>query len=181
MRCRELLEYLGTMEKKTTKAVEWIIGILNKHNIPYQIAGGFAAKLYGSERKLHDIDIPDKDFPIILPEISQYIIYGPDRYVDGKWDCYLITLDYNGQEIDICGADTLRINNKARTEWLEWPTAFNTLDMIVEGVLVKVLHPQELIKYKKELDGEHQEIDIDAAEKYLLKHTKASVSQQKYS
>ena len=172
------------MEEKTKNALRWIIGILNKHRIQYQIAGGFAAKLYGSERKLNDIDIDvrDKDIPIILPEISKYLTLGPDRYIDGKWDCYLATLNYHGQEIDICGADTLRISNKARTEWIAWAVAFNTVDMAIGGTLIKVLRPQELINYKKELDGEHQQIDIEAAKSYLLKHTaEASTSLQKSS
>jgi hypothetical protein len=38
-------------------ALRWIIGILDRHNIQYQITGGFAAKLYGSSREVNDIDI----------------------------------------------------------------------------------------------------------------------------
>ena len=44
-------------QEKTVDALRWIVGILEKKNILYQISGGFAAKLYGSSRPLNDIDI----------------------------------------------------------------------------------------------------------------------------
>ena len=106
------------LEEKTKKALSWIIEILNRHKIDYQIAGGFAAKVYGSTRILNDIDIDisEKYFPVILTEINPYIIYGPSRFIDGKWDLELVTLNYNGQEIDISGAETILMSNKERTE-----------------------------------------------------------------
>ena len=41
---------MQTFDEKTIDALKWIVGILNKHNIPYRIGGGFAAKMYGSSR-----------------------------------------------------------------------------------------------------------------------------------
>ena|ERR1035437_326823 len=155
---------------KTEKALRWIIGILNDHKIDYQISGGFAGKMFGSKRELHDIDIDirEKYFPVILPEISQYIIYGPERYKDAKWDDELITLNYEGQEIDISGIDTLKISNKERTKWIPYPNFLSeTLDMKFNGFDIKVINPKYFIEYKKELDGDHQLEDIKAAEEYL--------------
>jgi hypothetical protein len=158
------------MEVKTTQALQWIVGILNEHEIQYQITGGLAAKLYGSARNLNDIDIdiPEIHFETILPQISQYIIEGPARYNDGKWDGEFITLNYQGQEIDIGGIGTLRISNKERTKWIPYANhSLDTQDIQICSLIVKVILPQKLIEYKKELDGDHQQIDIRAAEEYL--------------
>lgn len=158
-------------DAKTIEALRWIVSILDKNKVEYQISGGFAAKLYDSSRELNDIDfeISEKYFPKILPEISQYIIYGPERFKDAKWDCYRVTLDYFGQKIDITGADTLRMSNKERTKWITYDNyVFDSLDANVEDVNIKVISPQELIDYKKELDGDHQLEDIRAINKYLV-------------
>ncbi len=125
------------MEDKTINALQWMVGILNKHKIEYQIAGGFAAKVFGSLRPLNDIDfdIHDNDFSKILPEIKPYIIFGPTRYKDDKWDTELITLNYFGQEIDISGADTLKMSNKERTKWISYgKSSFNAIPLTIGGL-----------------------------------------------
>src|SRR5690348_12670369 len=49
---------LITLKNKDTKsALHWIVNILKKLNINFQIAGGLAANIYGADRPLHDIDI----------------------------------------------------------------------------------------------------------------------------
>ncbi len=73
------------METRDTEAAfRWIVGLFKKHQIPFQIAGGFAARAYGVQRELHDIDfdIPEADFEKILPEVRPYIIHGPTQYKD---------------------------------------------------------------------------------------------------
>lgn len=157
-------------EEKTITALKWIIEILSKKNIPYQISGGFAAKMYGSNRSLNDIDIdiPESTLNLILEEVTPYITYPLQQYKDGKWDMQLMTLNYNGQEIDIGGGENAKISNKERTAWLKLPVDFsNTTNITIEGIQVSFISPEKLIEYKKHLDGEHQKEDIDATEYYI--------------
>ena len=150
---------------KTQNALFWITNILNKKNIPFQISGGFAAKIYGSPRPLNDIDvdIPDVNFPDIYNDIKPYLIYGPDHYLDEKWDAQLATLNYEGQEIDITGATNCKISNKKKDAWLPYPCDFNKVSyMEIFGIKVPVISKDALVAYKKELDGEQQIIDIEA-------------------
>ena len=88
-----------SLEEKTVRALGWIIEILNRHKIEYQISGGLAGKIFGSERELHDIDIDisKKYFNKILPDISDYIIYGPAHYKDAK----SLDIDLNGIKIKV--------------------------------------------------------------------------------
>lgn len=163
------------MEDRQADALRWIVKILDKHNVPYRIGGGFAAKVYGSPRPLNDIDISmsGKFFPKILPEISKYITHDLEHYLNEKWDCDTLSLEYNGQEIDITDVDTLRMSNKERTKWLipkELYRKFEPMRVTVEGIEVSLLHPRDLVAYKKELDGDHQLVDIKAVEEYIIEH-----------
>ena len=38
-------------------AAKWIVSQLRERNIPFLICGGLAARGYGSQRDLHDIDL----------------------------------------------------------------------------------------------------------------------------
>ncbi|MEK7635353.1 MAG: hypothetical protein AAB446_02920 [Patescibacteria group bacterium] len=161
------------MEGKTLNALHWIVDILTKHNVPYRIGGGFAAHIYGANRPINDIDItfPGKYFPDILPEISDYITYELKHYSDEKWDCDGLTLEYEGQEIDITDIDTLRMSNKEETEWFQTKDKFRNFPSVsvnVDGTDVSFIDPRDLVAYKKELNGEHQLIDIEAVQRYIV-------------
>mgnify|MGYP001612639666 CR=1 FL=1 len=60
--------------RNTKEAFLWIVGILKNNDVPFRISGGLAARLYGTKRKLADIDleIKKKDFNKILAEIIIY-------------------------------------------------------------------------------------------------------------
>jgi hypothetical protein len=97
------------MQEKTLNALKWITEILDKHKVPYRVGGGFAAYIYGAVRKINDIDItfPGKYFQIIIPEVSSYVTYNFCHSVDKKWDCDGLTLEYNGQEIDMTDSNII--------------------------------------------------------------------------
>jgi len=147
-------------EKNTEEAFTWIIGLLHKHSIPFQIAGGFAARLYGSERELADIDIgiPDNRFDELYPDVKEYSTFGPAQYVDDEWDLKLMTLNYKGQEIDIAGEDNIKILDKETKKWI---SASGDLSISehkeVYGLTVPVIPKEALIAYKKKL---MREVDI---------------------
>lgn len=152
-------------ENKIRNTSVWIIDILNSKKVPFRISGGLAAKIYGSPRPLNDIDIdiPEENFIDIYEDVKSYIIYGPDQYVDKKWDCYLMTLNYFGQEIDICGAGKTKITTKDNKTWASLGSDLNNVNyQEYLGVMVPVMPKQKLIDYKRQLDGDHQIIDINS-------------------
>ncbi|MDO8558607.1 MAG: hypothetical protein Q7S09_05525 [bacterium] len=156
--------------KNTEKAFKWIIGILKKHEVPFQITGGLAAKVYGSNRPLADIDIdiPDDDFPKIMEDVNKFIVYGPAHYNDERWDCKLMTLSFEGQEIDISGADSMKICDARTGEWKSMPTDFlKSVEKEVFGISVPVIPPKALVDYKQMLIGEHQREDIASVSAWI--------------
>ena len=152
----------------------WIIDILEKHNIDFVVTGGLAAKSYGSPRPLNDIDIDihDNDFGRILNDVKPYITSGPAHYQDERWDLQLMTLNHEGQDIDISGGDTLKICDAATGQWQENQTDFIHVEQRnIFGREVPVISRQDLVSYKTMLQGNHQKIDIQAVQSELEKNT----------
>jgi hypothetical protein len=146
--------------KDTEKAFHWIIGLLESKKIVYRIIGGFAARVYGSDRELADIDIEiaDKDIPRLVEGVKPYIVFGPARYLDENWDLNLMTLQYLGQEIDLAGADAKIFNQKTKL----WETlASSTGDIELKEVYNKKVpleSRRSLIFYKTKLA---REVDLE--------------------
>jgi len=65
------------------------------------------------------------------------------------------------------------MSNKEKTEWFYMKDRYRSKENVtvkVGGSDVSLIHPRDLAAYKKELDGEHQLVDIEAVEKYLIKN-----------
>lgn len=149
--------------RNTGAALVWIVDILKKLNIPFQISGGFAAQLYGANRPLADIDIdiPEENFPDLLPEVSRYITYGPEQYQDESWDLWRMTLYYQGQEIDLCGANQAKLFDTTTQQWTPITTDFSkTVPKEAFGLVLPVMSKAELIDYKSKTNREVDQEDV---------------------
>lgn len=154
-----------TVTDNQKESLQWIVSILNKHNIPFQISGGLAAKIYGSTRPLNDIDIdvPEGRIPELLDDVKEYITFGPAREIDRRWDIYVLTFTKNQQEFDICGVESVKIFDASADMWRDFPSDIGSATWVeYMGMKLPVIQKQELIEYKKLLEGEHQKVDIQA-------------------
>ncbi|EKD71299.1 MAG: hypothetical protein ACD_46C00220G0003 [uncultured bacterium] len=145
------------------EALIWITNILQRYSIPFQIAGGLAVRAYGSTRELMDIDIDisENDFEKIINEVKPFIIFGPAQFKDDKWDLFLLTLNYMGQEIDLSGAYTTKIYNNNTHVWEKITTNLAKVNYInIEGLILPVIPRDELILYKKILARPVDLLDI---------------------
>lgn len=135
--------------------------------VPYIISGGFAARLYGVDRELADIDIEvnDEDMELISGETGPYVVYGPDRYKDDHWDVSLMTLRYEGQEIDIAGNGG-RIFNQLNHSWEDIDSDLDDHELVeVYGKKVPVERVDALIAYKTKLS---RDVDIEDVRQLAL-------------
>jgi hypothetical protein len=146
--------------KNTETAFNWIIDILERHGITYKISGGFAARVYGVNRELADIDIEvaDADILKIVDDVRPYIIFGPARYKDDNWNLELMTLKYEDQEIDVAGTGAKIFNHKTK----QWEPCSGNLESIemkeVFGRKVPIELLNSLIAYKTKLA---REVDLE--------------------
>lgn len=163
--------------RDTTASLRWITGLLSRHGLEFAISGGFAARLYGATRALNDIDIDIKApeglsqnlrvFDVLMADVAPYIIDPPQRYVDARWDMDIMTLNHAGQEIDVGIGNDIRIFDDTAQIWRPMPVDFNDLRMMeVDGMILPVVQPRFLARYKSLLSGAHQKGDIAAALAY---------------
>lgn len=159
------------LSDKVLSGLRWITDILDRNNIPYKIGGGFAAKIYGSPREVNDIDISlsGKYFDEIVLEVKEYITAGPKHYLNEKWDCNTLSVNYKGQDIDMTDVDTLKMTNLNQTKWINVKDIrlFEGVVTDINGIETSIMDPRDLIEYKKELGGEYQQVDIEYIQKYL--------------
>ena len=149
--------------KQTKSALKWIVGILERHKVPFQVTGGLAAEMYGSRRELADIDleIPENDFLPILKDVKRHIIFGPKRLKDKNWDIFLMTLEYGDQKIDLAGAYSELIRGEKRKRWVLQNTHFDEGPVKkIYGIRVHVARKKDLVAYKKELGRPVDKIDV---------------------
>lgn len=135
-------------------ALKWIVTVLEDKKVPFQIDGGLAAKAYGSNRPLADIDliIPNKEIAVLAPALRDYIKFGPARYRDKNWDLFLMTLEYMGQTIDISGAEEAKIFDKNNNEWVVMKTDLNNPEIKkLFGMHLPVIPKEQLIREKSQL------------------------------
>ncbi len=157
-------------ERKLKEALKFIVSLLRKKKIPFQIAGGFAASVYGSKRPIKDIDIdiPDSSIDTLAKEIKKYTTDGPIRYRGYRFDLYLLAINYRGQEIDFSGADSMKNSDVKNKKWVKYPGDLTKVHFKkAYGFLLPIIPPEGLIKYKKLLKGKHHKIDIVAIENYI--------------
>lgn len=142
------------MEDDVKTAFRWIVSLLKDNNIPFMISGGFAARLYGSDRPLYDIDIevPDTYFDKLAPLVKGKTIFGPARDKDETIDVFLLTLEYAGVRIDISGCESDKLFNQASQQWESCNTDINqAIEKDAYGLKVPVINKQALIEYKDKL------------------------------
>ena len=157
--------------RSTHAALKWIVTLLEERDIPYEIDGGFAAKLYGTERDLADIDINvyEKDFNILIPLVKDYLVYGPENYKDNQWEILLMTVEYAGQKIDIGALETIKYFDSEDNVWVDFPSDLSKCRaMTYEGMVLPVINEVEFMIYKKKLGRGVDIKDVYGMEDALL-------------
>lgn len=165
------------MDRSKT-AFRWIVDILQKHDVPFMVTGGLAARAYGSQRDLRDIDleVPDDQIGKIIEDVSRYIVFGPERYRDDFFDLALLRLNYEGQEIDISGGSEVKIYDPKKEEWVNDPTDFSKYESKeIFGAIVLVVQPEDWLVYKSISPRREDLQDIEAVKRYMTESQNVGV------
>lgn len=144
------------------QALKKVVSVLNEHQIPYQITGGFAGNIYGSLWPPHDIDLEvgARDIPLLAGLFADHITQPLHHFINDEFDLWLITLNIDGIEIDINQAEECYLINKAGQKQLLCTdlSAAEVHDFM--GIKVSVQPLEQLIAYKKTIGREADVADL---------------------
>ena len=150
-------------QRSYKKALIWIVKILRKHKIKFNILGGLAAYAYGSKRMLIDIDIAMKNENLrkIIPDVKDYLIEYPHLSKSKNWICYFMELRYKGITIEISGDKGCKMLNSKTKKWENLGDILSKpLNKRVLGLTLPVIPKKRLIAYKSRLMRKIDKFDI---------------------
>ena len=145
------------------KALRWIVEVLRTAGVPFQVVGGLAARAYGAQRPLADLDfyIPTTRLAEVADLAAAFVSRPPSHYRDENWDLTFMRLAYEGRTIELGGADGSRYFDRRAGHWCEANIDFAlSVERAIFGVSVPVMPLEQLVEYKQRLDREVDRQDI---------------------
>ena len=146
------------------QALAWIVDVLTRHRVPYQLVGGLAAQAYGAQRPLMDIDLyaPLEQAQSALADLAPYITRPPGPHRSAAWDLVYLALEYEGVEIEIGDSTSNpQFYNVRDQRWEPQVIDYAASQTVtLYAVAVAVMPRAELLRYKAMLAREVDHLDI---------------------
>ena len=152
------------------RALGWIVEQLRGLGVPFQAAGGLAARAYGARRPLEDLDfyVPTSRLADVGEALATRIVRPPGAHRDDWWDLTFMKLEYGGCEIELAGAEDARYFDRATGDWHPAGIDFSTsVERAVLGTLVPMMPFDQLVAYKRRLA---RDIDLQDIREMLAAH-----------
>lgn len=155
-------------QKNYQEAFKWVVNLLDKHKIKFNVIAGLAAHVYGAKRSFNDIDLSMnlKDMKKLEKLSKMYITEKPHNSMSSNkiWTGYLMKLKYKRIMIEITESEKTKIFNKKTKKWEKFPAGLkNSVNKKIFGISVPIMPKQNLIDYKSKLNFPKDKLDL----KYL--------------
>ena len=135
-------------------AAQWIVELMQDRDIPFLVCGGLAAKGYGSERDLHDIDIfvLGKHFSSVVQAGQEFVSKTAAHRQEEGWDLTYVQFKYKGVKVEVGNADDVRIFDVANQAWVKLNIDLSRYEMVrLLGLDLPIMLREDLIRYKSML------------------------------
>lgn len=142
-------------------AAQWIVGLLRDRNIPFLICGGLAAKGYGSERGLYDIDlfVPGEYFSTVVQAGQEFVSKAAAHRQEEGWDLIYVQFKYEGVKVEVGNADGPKIFDTGNEKWVPLNIDFSRYETVhLLGLELPLMLRDDLIRYKSALS---RPVDIE--------------------
>ena len=143
-------------QKAYIHALRWIVKILKRNKIKFNVIGGLAAYIYGSKRMLVDIDLSMSynNMEKLTKIAEKYVVEKPWNGTSStsQWGGYYMELNYKGIAIEIGEAKNTQFLNKKTKKWERFPDGLEkSVNKRIFGIIISVMPKENLIRYKKKL------------------------------
>ncbi|MCR8915009.1 nucleotidyltransferase family protein [Marinobacter panjinensis] len=142
-------------------AAQWIVGLLRDRNIPFLICGGLAAKGYGSERPLNDIDlfVPGEYFSVVVQAGQEFVSKAATHRKEEGWDLTYVQFKYEGIKVEVGSSDGPRIFDASNQAWVPLSIDFSRYATVyLLGLELPLMLKDDLVQYKSALS---RPVDIE--------------------
>lgn len=137
------------------RALAWIVDLLRRLEVPFQVVGGLAARAYGATRSLVDLDfyVPTDRLNEIAAAAPAHVVRPPSKHGDDDWDIVFMAFEHEDVRIELGGADGARYFDRAARRWTAVEIDFAGGEhREVLGIGVPLMPLDDLIAYKRALD-----------------------------
>ena len=135
-------------------AAQWIVRLLRDRDIPFLICGGLAAKGYGSERDLNDIDlfVPGEHFSSVVQAGQEFVSKAAAHRQEEGWDLTYVQFKYEDIKVEVGNADGPQIFDAGRETWVPLKIDFSRyVTMHLLGLELPLMLMDDLVQYKSAL------------------------------
>lgn len=157
-------------EERAANALRFIVPILRKYHFRWVITGGFAARAYGVDRNITDIDIDidtSKDAPefkAFVEEVRPFMTQELEHYVDQNYDNYNFEVTFGGQVVDICPMAEMNVTDKIPGSYIHfYKDGFPEMETVpFHGLDLPLLSKRLIVENKEMLvwqrDSDHRDV-----------------------
>jgi hypothetical protein len=146
------MDYPGEEARKVGGALAWIVGVLERHSVPYQVVGGLAARAYGATRPIFDVDlyVPFDRAKGALEEIQPHVLWGPEHHAGEEWDLTFLKADFGGQRVELGdSSNDTKFFDRGRGRWVAQRVDYGAgVRVELFGVRAWVMPREDLVRYK---------------------------------
>lgn len=73
-------------DEAAQEALRWVVGLLDAHDVPFEVVGGLAARAYGATRPLADMDlyIPGAHVATVLEAAEPFVTRPAARHLPAR-------------------------------------------------------------------------------------------------
>nr|WP_282562611.1 hypothetical protein [Marinobacter panjinensis] len=125
------------------------------------ICGGLAAKGYGSERPLNDIDlfVPGEYFSVVVQAGQEFVSKAATHRKEEGWDLTYVQFKYEGIKVEVGSSDGPRIFDASNQAWVPLSIDFSRYATVyLLGLELPLMLKDDLVQYKSALS---RPVDIE--------------------